>query len=139
MAAWALLIEPVSRLLDKIIPDPQARANAQLELIKAEREYELRAIEAALRADESQAAVNQSEASHVSLFVAGWRPFIGWVCGIAFAYHFILQPFLVFLYTLHGKTFAMPYFEMDALFTVLIGMLGLGSMRTFEKIKKISK
>lgn len=139
MTTWPLLIEPISRLLDKIIPDPDARARAQMELIKAEREFDLQEIGLALQADQSQANVNQVEAAHRSLFVAGWRPFIGWVCGAAFAYHFILQPFLIFLYTLHGTKIDLPVFDMDALSTVLIGMLGLGGMRTVEKMRRITK
>lgn len=137
--SWTLLIEPISALLDQIIPDPDARAKAKLELLKSEREFDLKQFELALKADAVQANVNQVEASHRSLFVAGWRPFIGWVCGVAFAYHFILQPFLVFIHSLHGRVLELPAFDMDALFTVLIGMLGLGGMRTFEKIRKITK
>lgn len=137
--SWPLLIEPISRLLDKIIPDPEARAKAQIELVKAEREFDLRELELAVRADESQNVINQNEANHRSIFVAGWRPFIGWVCGFAFAYHYILQPFLVFALAAQGKAIELPHFSMEALLTVLLGMLGLGGMRTFEKIKRVAK
>lgn len=139
MSAWNLLIEPISVLLDKIIPDPDARAKAKLELLKSEREFDLRELEIALRADESQTHINQEEAKHQSLFVAGWRPFIGWVCGIAFAYHYILQPFIVFALAAQGHHVILPHFSMEALLTVLLGMLGLGGMRTFEKVRRVTK
>lgn len=82
-----------------------------------------------------QMEVNAEEARHQSLFVAGWRPFVGWVCGMAFAYHFLIQPFLIFLMEIFNKTIEMPYFDMTTLTTVLMGMLGLGVLRTYEKTK----
>ena len=136
---WTLLIEPISALLDKIIPDPDARAKAQIELLKAEREFDLEELEQVLKADRSQTAVNKVEAKHRSLFVAGWRPFIGWTCGIAFVYHFVLQPFLVFALAVQGITVELPDFPMETLLTVLLGMLGLGGMRTYEKVRKVTK
>lgn len=136
MAAWALLIDPISRLLDKIIPDPEARAKAKAELLRAEHSAELEQIKLALEADGRQMEVNRQEAAHPHLFVAGWRPFIGWVCGVAFAYHFVIQPFLVFaMVNAGGKPVALPYFEMETLTTVLLGLLGLGSLRTIEKVR----
>lgn len=136
MPAWTALIDPISTLLDKLIPDPDARARAKAELAKAEREADLEALRLAFSADSAQNATNAQEAAHADIFVAGWRPFIGWVCGVAFAYHFILQPFLVFAITATtGKTPALPVFDMNTLSTVLMGMLGLGSLRTIEKIR----
>jgi len=112
------------KVLDKFIPDPAAKAQA----------------EAALRADlqkwdASQNVTNQVEASHRTVFVAGWRPFIGWVCGMAFAYHFVLQPLLVFLLAIYGANVNLPEFDMSVLTTVLMGILGLGGLRTYEKLK----
>jgi hypothetical protein len=136
MPAWPLLIEPISALLDKLIPDPDARAKAQGELLKSEREAELEALRLALQADSAQTQINAGEAAHEALFVAGWRPFIGWVCGVAFAYHFVAQPFLAFaIAATSGKAPALPQFDMETLTTVLMGMLGLGSLRTLEKIR----
>lgn len=135
MPTWTLLIEPISRLLDKIIPDPEARAKAQAELLKSEREADMETLRLALEADFRQNAVNEKEAGHERLFVAGWRPFIGWVCGVAFAYHFVLQPLLVFAAAAQGRVIPLPAFDMETLSTVLMGMLGLGSLRTIEKLK----
>jgi hypothetical protein len=135
MPPWNLLIEPLSALLDKLIPDPAAREKAKLELLRAERGNDLEEFRLAIAADQAQTAINQTEATHADLFVAGWRPFIGWVCGVAFAYHFILQPLLAFAILNGGGEVKLPTFDMDALFTVLMGMLGLGGLRTIEKIK----
>ena len=91
----------------------------------------------------AQVDVNKAEAQHRSIFVAGWRPFIGWVCGVALAYHFILYPIVVFiLASFPTETFTidqLPKFDMDSLMTVLLGMLGLGGLRTFEKSKGLTK
>ncbi len=132
---WTLLIEPIAALLDKLIPDPEAREKAKRELVRAERAGELEEFRLALAADQSQTAINQQEASHPNLFVAGWRPFIGWVCGIAFAYHFVLQPLLAFAIANAGGEVKLPAFDMQELSTVLMGMLGLGGLRTIEKIR----
>lgn len=135
MPTWTLLIDPLSKLLDKIIPDPDAREKAKLELRNAEREIDLEELRLTLSSDQSQTAINQTEAMNPDLFVSGWRPFIGWVCGVAFAYHFILQPLLAFAVANAGGTVILPTFDMQELSTVLMGMLGLGSLRTIEKLK----
>ncbi|MFW0778015.1 MAG: holin family protein [Rickettsiales bacterium] len=139
MSAWLALVPAVSDLLDKLIPDPEAREKAKLELLKAERETDLEELRLAISADAMQAEINKNEATHRTLFVAGWRPFIGWVCGVAFAYHFIIQPIAAFAIANQGSEVHLPDFDIEALFTVLMGMLGLGGLRTIEKIKNISK
>ena len=84
---------------------------------------------------ELQAQINEQEAKHRTIFVAGWRPFIGWVCGFALAYNFVLRDLLVWYI---GVESAPPALQMEHLMTVLIGMLGLGGMRTFEKFNNKS-
>lgn len=135
MPTWTLLIDPISKLLDKLIPDPAAREMAKAELRKADREQDLEELRLTISADQNQTTINQQEASNPNMFVAGWRPFIGWVCGVAFAYHFILQPLLAFAIMNAGGTVKLPAFNMDELSTVLMGMLGLGSLRTIEKFR----
>lgn len=81
---------------------------------------------------ELQSEINKVEAQHRTIFVAGWRPFIGWVCGVALAYNFVLRDMLIWLI---GPEQVPPALQMEHLMTVLIGMLGLGGMRTFEKFK----
>jgi len=80
---------------------------------------------------ELQAEINKMEAQHRTVFVAGWRPFIGWVCGFALAYNFVLRDLLIWFF---GPETAPPALQMEHLMTVLLGMLGLGGMRTFEKL-----
>jgi len=136
MPVWLTLIPAISQLLDKIIPDPEARAKARAELAKAENAQALQEMQLALQADTNQTQINMEEAKSGSLFVAGWRPFIGWVCGVAFAYHFVMQPLLAFIIANNGGEVKLPQFDMQELSTVLMGMLGLGGLRTIEKIRK---
>jgi hypothetical protein len=88
----------------------------------------------------AQIEVNKAEAASGSLFKGGWRPFIGWVCGGAFAYHFVLQPVIVFAVLTAGVDLPpLPEFDMASLMTVMMGMLGLGGLRTYEKQRGITK
>jgi hypothetical protein len=127
------LIGPIIGLLDKVIPDASERAKLAHEIATlAERQ----AHEIAL----AQIEVNKEEAKSDSVFKSGWRPFIGWTCGTAFAYHFVGQPVIVFVMAASGYTFPpLPTFDMSALLTVLGGLLGLGTLRTFEKYKGVNK
>lgn len=127
------LIGPVTGLLDKVIEDKDQKAKLAHEIATlAERQ----AHEAAM----GQILTNREEAKHKSIFVAGWRPFIGWTCGIALAYHFIFAPLIVFGVAWSGATLPeLPAFDMDSLMTVLLGMLGLGGLRTYEKQKGLTK
>ena len=79
-----------------------------------------------------QTKINEIEAQHRTVFVAGWRPFIGWVCGIALAYNFVIRDLFIWLI---NPDIVPPALQMDHLMTVLLGMLGLGGLRTYEKIK----
>lgn len=135
------IIPAISTLLDRLIPDPAVREKAKLELLRTDRAQDLEEFKIAISADAQQSETNKIEAQSSDRFVAGWRPFIGWVCGVAFAYHFVVQPLLAFIIANSTATHAvvLPVFDMDALSTVLMGMLGLGGLRTLEKIRKISK
>jgi hypothetical protein len=127
------ILKPVERLLDKWIPDADTKAKLAHDIATMAEKH---AHELAL----AQIEVNKTEAASNSLFKGGWRPFIGWTCGAAFAYHFVAQPLLVFILVSSGQPVPdLPKFEMDALMTVLFGMLGLGGLRTFEKFKRVSK
>jgi len=108
----------------------KARLEAELEIQKAAAQLELKIQEANMK----QIEVNVAEAQNANLFVAGWRPFIGWVCGFALAYHFILQPLILFIVASAGQTINLPTFDMQSLMTVMMGMLGLGAMRSYEKV-----
>lgn len=93
-----------------------------------------------MQPDIAQVEINKIEAQHRSIFVAGWRPFIGWVCGIALAYNFILRDLIAWIMEVWSPTTeAPPELAMTHLMTVLMGMLGLGGMRTYEKLKGVAK
>jgi hypothetical protein len=96
-----------------------------------------RALEIEATLNNAQAEINKIEAGSSSLFVAGWRPFIGWTCGAALAYNYVLMPLLVWVVTnFYPDAPAMPVLDNSELMTILLGMLGLGAMRTYEKVKK---
>ena len=116
------------KVLDKFIADPAAKTQA---------EGELR--DALLKWDGVQSKVNEIEAAHSSVFVSGWRPFVGWTCGVAFAYHYVVQPSLLFTAAFFGKSIALPAFSMESLLTVLLGLLGLGGLRTYEKHRGLAR
>lgn len=109
----------------KEVLDPNKQAELEIGLMKAE---------AALSA--AQTDINKIEAAHKSLFIAGWRPWIGWVCGAAIAWHFILAPFVGWILIMAGVTATLPTIEMGLLINIVLAMLGLGGLRTFEKYKK---
>ena len=116
-----------SKLIDRLIPDPVQKAQAQLDLVKLQQSGELAEMTA-------QTDINKVEAASASFFVAGWRPYIGWVCGVALTYQYIARPFLVaFL-----PSYQFPGLD-ENLWQLMIGMLGLGSLRSFEKFKGITK
>jgi len=127
------LIGPVTGLLDKFIEDKDQKNALAHEIATLAQKQ-------AHEAQLAQVEVNKQEAQHRSIFVAGWRPFVGWVCGIALAYHFILAPIILFSVSITGIQIPeLPSFNMETLTTVLLGMLGLGGLRSFEKYKGVSK
>jgi len=114
----ANIIDKVAGHVDKFTLDKEEQAQLIQEINKA------------------QIEVNKIESSSSSLFKSGWRPFVGWTCGVALCYHFVLQPFLMFVLLSVGKPMELPVFDMSTLTTVLFGMLGLGGMRSLEKVKR---
>ena len=127
------LIAPVAGLLDKFVEDKDQKARLAHEIATMAEKY---AQESAL----AQIEVNKTEAAHRNMWVAGWRPFIGWTCGVAMAWHFVLMPITMSIVGVLGYPLPdLMGFDMDALMTVLLGMLGLGGLRTFEKTKGLAK
>lgn len=135
MGVLGIVAGPVASLLnnviDRVFPDKDAQAQQRAELL-------IKAQEIDAELAKGQLAINQAEAANPNLFVSGWRPWIGWVCGVAFAYHFVLQPLLAFTMAAFGHIVPLPAFDMETLSTVLMGMLGLGGLRTIEKLKRVS-
>jgi hypothetical protein len=127
------LVGPVTGLLDKFIEDKDQKA-------KLAHEIATMAEKQAHEANMAQVEVNKAEAKHRSIFVAGWRPFVGWICAVALGYHFVLHPIVLFGAGWAGVEIPeLPAFDMDSLMTVLLGMLGLGGLRSYEKSKGLTK
>jgi len=127
------LVGPVSNILDKFVEDKDQKAKLAHEIATMSDRH---AQEIAL----AQISVNAAEAASGSLFKGGWRPCVGWVCAIAFFYHFVGQPLIIFIVALAGVEIPdLPEFDMGTLLTVLGGMLGIGGLRTYEKQKGVTK
>ena len=135
---WPALIPLLGSLFDKLLPDPTAAAAAKLQLLQMAQTGELAQLDADLKLAQGQIAVNQVEAAAPSVFVSGWRPFIGWVCGMAFAYKFVLAPMAAFALAACGHPVVLPVLDFSEMSTVLLGMLGIGGLRTIEKIKGVA-
>ena len=127
------LIGPITGLLDKFIEDKEQKALLAHEVATMAQRH-------AQELTIAQIEVNKTEAQSRNIFVAGWRPFVGWTCGIALAWHFVGLPVTLFMTSMFQvETPPLPEFEMESLMTVLLGMLGLGGLRTFEKTKGLTK
>jgi hypothetical protein len=127
------LIGPITGLLDKFIEDKDQKALLAHEVATMAQRH-------AQELTIAQIEVNKTEAQSRNIFVAGWRPFVGWTCGIALAWHFVGLPVTLFLTSMFQvETPPLPEFEMESLMTVLLGMLGLGGLRTFEKTKGLTQ
>lgn len=125
------------KIIDKFIPDPEAKARANLEMMQIKQAEAFKEMEVALQEQQMQADINKVEAASDNIFVAGPRPFIMWICGVAFGLQFVLFPMMVFIAQFFGKMVQTPLLPMEALMTVLLGTLGLGGYRSWEKIKGV--
>jgi len=127
------VLPAVTEIIGRFLPeDPEKRADAERQ-IQAQLTHSLAQI------DLAQLGINTVEAAHRSTFVAGWRPFIGWTCGVALLYTYVLQPVLVFGLAQTGYLVALPGVDITALMPVLMGILGLGGLRSWEKIKGVAR
>ena len=127
------ILPGVTDIIGRFLPeDKEARA-------KAEREIEQQLSTHLARIDIAQLEVNKEEAKSRNVFIAGWRPFIGWTCGIALCWTYILQPIAQFVLAQTGHLIDLPGLDMSTMMPVLLGMLGLGGLRTWEKYKGLTK
>ena len=126
------LVGPETGLLDKFIEDKDVKNKLAHDLsTMAERHAQELA--------KGQLEVNKTEAAHKSLFVAGWRPAIGWICGRGMASNFLLIPIANFVLALTGSAIVIPLLDTGEMMPVLMGMLGLGAMRTYEKKQGVQR
>ena len=115
----------------KSVIDPNKQAEIELKL----QEMEQKGMEYAFLLQKAQTDINIEEAKNPNIFVSGWRPFCGWICGFALGWTFIGHPIFMWAVKLSGSTIAPPILDTNSLLTVLMAMLGIGAMRTVEKIK----
>ena len=126
------LIGPVTGLLDKFIEDTDQKAKLAHDLATMADQH-------AQELAKGQLEVNKTEAAHKSLFVAGWRPAVGWVCVLGMFGNFITIPFSNFVLALIGIDIVIPLVPLETMMPVLMGMLGLGAMRTYEKKNSVNR
>ena len=135
---WQLFVPLLGKIFDQVFPDPKAAADAKLKVLEMQQAGELAVLDADLKIALAQAGINAEEAKSPALFVSGWRPFIGWCCGIGLAYVFLLYPLLTWWAALYRPAFVPPVLVADHLFELVTAMLGLGGLRTFEKLKGVA-
>jgi hypothetical protein len=121
------LFEIGGKVLDRVLPDPAQQAAAKLELMKLQQNGELTQIA-------GQMEINKVEAASSSIFVSGWRPAIGWICGAGFAVQFVIGPLAEWGSSLAGHPVKFPQMDTGTMMPLLLGMLGLGGLRTAEKL-----
>lgn len=133
------LAEFAGKLLDRLSPDPTVKAQQQMELAKMQQTGELAQLAASTELIKGQLAVNTAEAANANLFVAGWRPFVGWACGAGLAYIALVEPLARFVaLTYFHYTGQFPTIDTSITFQILMGMLGLGGLRSIEKVKGVA-
>jgi hypothetical protein len=124
------IAEAASKIVDKFFPD-------KTELEKAKASLELQAVMNEFELSKAQAEINLEEVKNPNWFVAGWRPFTGWICGVGLLYAVFFEPIMRFIATMEGYKGAFPIIDTSITLQVLLGMLGLGAMRSFEKHKDV--
>jgi hypothetical protein len=125
------LLDIGGKVIDRVWPDPEKAAAAKLELFKMQQSGELAIIA-------GQLEINKVEAANPSVFVSGWRPFIGWVCGSGFAIQFVIGPMAEWGSALYGNPVKFPQMDVGTMMPLLIGMLGLSGFRSVEKINGVA-
>lgn len=131
------LIPALSGVLERVFPDPEQRAKAQLEMMKLQQEGAFKELDAELQVNLAQARINEAEAQQSDFFRGGWRPAAGWACVFGLGYEFMLRPLLPWVLAVAGADGipALPSLD-DVLFELLFGMLGLGTLRTADRWKR---
>jgi len=133
---WQALIPAVTSIIDKIIPDPAAAAEAKLKALDLAQKGELAYLDADLKMALGQMEINKAEAQSGDNFRGGWRPAVGWCCVFGLGYTFLLRPLLPWAVgAFGGHVPDLPAIDNEALMVLLFGMLGLGGMRSFERVK----
>ncbi len=127
LAAIPAIMPLISKLFDRI-PDSNERA-------RTEAEFQRALLDAAVQESADNREINKTEAQHSSIFVSGWRPFIGWICGLALAFQYLIRPFWIWAGSIWYPDSPIPPGLDEALWELMLGMLGIGGLRTIEKLK----
>lgn len=120
-------VESIGKTIDKFVETDDEKRAAEMLMAKLQQ-----------NADKWQNEINKIEAQHRTIFVAGWRPFIGWVCGVGLCYYFILSPFIATIAAIYGYKGILPQVSIGPLVSILLAMLGMSATRTFEKLNKLT-
>jgi hypothetical protein len=132
---WGAVINAAVGIIDKVIPDPAQKAAAQLQILQLQQNGELEQLKAQTSLALSQTDIDKTEAASPSFFVHGWRPFVGWICGIGLSVQFLIAPIGVWVAALMGHPTTFPTLDLGTLMTLLFGMLGLGAMHSYDKVQ----
>lgn len=139
MSLWDTIAAPILKIIDKVIPDKAAAQAAKDQLTAMAAQGQLQEEMAELASVTSaQSDIDKTEAGSASIFVSGWRPFVGWVCGAGFAGIFVVFPLLTWVTALFGRAVAFPTLDSGTLMTLLLGLLGMGALRTVDKVKGVA-
>jgi hypothetical protein len=129
----------LSKGIDKIFPDKNEANKVKLEMLRLQQQGDFKELDLEFQAAANQIAVNLKEAENPSVFVSGWRPAVGWVCVLAYSFNYLVLPVLNWVARLVDQAApSIVALETGELTTLLFGMLGIGGLRTFEKIKKVA-
>lgn len=130
------LFTAAQSLIERFFPDPEKKAAAQLELLKMQQSGELATLAASTDLAKGQLAVNAAEAASGNPYASSWRPTIGYVCAAALAWSYVLQPLVTWAVSVWKPGFPIPVLPIDEhLWELIFGLLGMGALRTFEKVK----
>ena len=121
----------IGKVIDRLIPDPEAKADAKFKLVELAQQGDLAELDAEVRLALGQMEINKEEARSGSWWVAGWRPYVGWISGTAVGWNFIVYP------TITWAGIDAPALDISQLMVLLLGMLGIGGMRSFDKRNKV--
>ena len=140
MSAFLAALPLIGNLLDKVLPDADAKAKAQLELAKLAQDGEFKSLDMQLQVNLAQAKINEIEAASSNPMAATWRPAAGWVCVLGLGYEFLLRPLLPWILSVCQvpDVPALPSLD-DVLMELVFAMLGIGGMRTFERAQRVKK
>lgn len=133
----AQIVEGASKIIGMFKLSDTQKAEMEQQLTMANLDMEKTALAGQVAELEGQIQTNASEAESKSIFVSGWRPAVGWVCAMAFGWAFVIQPFAAFVCALRHYTIALPTLDLSTMMPVLLGMLGLGTLRSYEKVQGV--